>query len=593
MENAALSAADRIIRSLIADTQHTYHGRPGVDVGGVWKPIKIKNGEVFDISQKKRHVSLGKLSDDGKHVVQGARRVASIVEPGVHEATAERVYTQIYEVYKLDQLFAAKWASWAFAQEHRDLKIALAAFMLVQERSGQTIELAGEKVRDDDFRAVGEAMILTLAKDRDFNPRMLLQVHALLMTPKVREINRRAGFSTKGRWDAAIHRWLDYRTDNPRMLAGLVRAGFRRSIMRLASLSRYKGSEAFYKALRWKQSPDAVGMRKVAVGVAWDKLASWHDLTERQVCERIQTDRPSWRQLTGALKSEQLTRAVMVAAVQAGGVSPKELVILTPTLEELGVLDVPVVKTAWEAALKASEDMRAANIATRVTRSDVQAKLEAAASAAARTVTEKALNDLHVVMVLDISPSMQNAIEVAKQTLRRILTALPLNKVTVVAFNTTARIVELRGPSAAEIELSFRGLSVNGGTTHASIFGALCGVPRPSGDVVMMLIGDEEEHFSREHWERAMARWSVPVVCMPVVRVKGVPSYWRSAAQVTGVPYFELTQAAIEDAYALPRTLARLMESAPMSSFTTTVRADLAQQIAATKLLPLPVWARA
>ena len=68
-----------------------------------------------------------------------------------------------------------------------------------------------------------------------------------------------------------------------------------------------------------------------------------------------------------------VTRAIMSAAVESGSLSNKDLIILTPTLEELGLLEVKEVKTKWEHALKkAEDDMRATNIARNVKSKEVQ-----------------------------------------------------------------------------------------------------------------------------------------------------------------------------------------------------------------------------
>ena len=66
----------------------------------------------------------------------------------------------------MDNELAARWASWSFAQEHRDLKVALTALMLVQNRCGAPVLEDGAVLFcDDDYREIGEAMCLLRRRD--------------------------------------------------------------------------------------------------------------------------------------------------------------------------------------------------------------------------------------------------------------------------------------------------------------------------------------------------------------------------------------------------------------------------------------------
>ena len=52
----------------------------------------------------------------------------------------------------------------------------------------------------------------------------------------------------------------------------------------------------------------------------------------------------------------------MAAAVEAGVLSDADLIILTPTLEDLDLLDVPFIGARWMAACERAENARAANM---------------------------------------------------------------------------------------------------------------------------------------------------------------------------------------------------------------------------------------
>jgi hypothetical protein len=76
----------------------------------------------------------------------------------------------------MDNEFCARWASWAFHHEDsRDIKVLLAAFMLVQGplwRASQS--RTARRFFDDDYRAIGEAMCLLRPKGKGFSPKLLL-----------------------------------------------------------------------------------------------------------------------------------------------------------------------------------------------------------------------------------------------------------------------------------------------------------------------------------------------------------------------------------------------------------------------------------
>jgi hypothetical protein len=126
----------------------------------------------------------------------------------------------------------AHFASYALVEtDWRDLKVACAALMLVQGRSGQPVHDDDGAVafRDDDFRAIGEAMLLHYAKKstRMMTPKAVLRVAELLETPEIAAMNRKAGFGDPaaknaplGRWNRAATKWLAARETNVPMLEG-------------------------------------------------------------------------------------------------------------------------------------------------------------------------------------------------------------------------------------------------------------------------------------------------------------------------------------------------------------------------------------
>ncbi|KKM02544.1 hypothetical protein LCGC14_1783340, partial [marine sediment metagenome] len=219
--NEGLGPAERIIQTLLAHTDHMVHNRPGIvevdarAVTGVkWSFVthKTEEGENLPVVYKrhkgKPDTKVGSLWKDG--TVRVARtKVGEYRKPGIFPEVATWMYRQVAEVWKLDNEFSARWASYAYGQDHRDLKVVLAAFMLCQSRKGDPEQDNGEIVRndkgrilfDDDHRDVGEAMVLLPGAKgvRYMDPKLLLRIRDLLMLDEVAAINRELGFGRSQR----------------------------------------------------------------------------------------------------------------------------------------------------------------------------------------------------------------------------------------------------------------------------------------------------------------------------------------------------------------------------------------------------------
>jgi intein/homing endonuclease len=417
-----LGPAERIIQALTTYTDHAVHNRPGFIVpdgrtktGVNWYPVtwKEENGQKVvyrldkTVKNKETRTRVGIL--DGVRIMENGRQVGEYRKPGLFPEVATWLYRQVAEVFKLDNEFAAHWGSWAFSKDHRDMKVILAAFLLVQNRCGEPVVEDGKVLfYDEDFRDVGEAMCLIRAKG-DIDPKLLLRVGDILSLPGVAAINRELGFGksartpAKGRYYKAVEKYLRYREDNPKMLEGLVGAGFRTSVMELARRVGYKPSTPkFFETLRWKQAQAKDGRRQVAIGTEVKKAETWKDFSEKEICERIIATKPNYKRIVGMLPAEVgLTRAIMMAAIEAGSVSDADLVILTPTLEELGLLTVKEVANRWKKATEAAENQRATNIAKRVKNQATREMLQDASDNVAKKAMEEVTKDLRIYTVVD------------------------------------------------------------------------------------------------------------------------------------------------------------------------------------------------
>ncbi|MEQ1503450.1 MAG: vWA domain-containing protein [Myxococcota bacterium] len=608
----ALGPAERLIATLLAHADHLVHNRPGIVVpdpssvtGVQWSPVTWRDEDgarvVYKLVKGKPPVRLGTMGADGR-VRDGDRRVGDYRRPGLFPEVAAWMWRQIAAVWTLDNEFAARWASWSFGQEHRDLKVALAAFMLVQTRSGEPVRDADGTVvfRDDDFREIGEAMVLIRRKDgKDLNPKLLLRVGELLELPVIAAINRELGFGRSarnpalGRWPKAVEKWLRHREQNPALLDGLVNAGFRTTVMALAQKVKYKPeSPAFFAKLRWKQKQAADGRRQLAIGVAVSAAESWAEKSEAEICEAIVATRPSFKRVVGMVPpSIGLTRAIVAASVEAGSLSDTDLLIFTPTLEALGLLEVPSVKTRWERAVGAAENQRAAHVAERVSRKEVKDALVASADAAVGKAVAEVVRGLRIYFLVDISGSMGQAIETAITYVTKLLGGFPLDKLHVAVFNTVGREIAIKHASSVGVAAAFRGITAGGGTDYGAGVLALRD-KRPAADeeALFVFVGDEQA----SEFDRAVRESGLNPIAFGLLKVSGgeADRAVRETASRLRIPWFPLDEKIFADPYAVTRTLRTLIASVPVSTVAASpTRVALVDTILKTDLLHKPVWA--
>lgn len=612
----ALGPAEHVLQTLLTWSDHMVHNRPGLVVpapgtatGVRWHPCTWKlEGAVKVVYRLDKHgrkqvrVRVGVL--DGGRVVDGERIVGRYQRAGLFPEVAAWMYGQIATVWRLDNEFAARWASWAFTQPHRDLKVALAAFLLVQDRHGEPVRDASGEVlfQDDDLRAVGEAMCLLRRSDgRDLSPKLLLRVGDLLRLPEIAAINRELGFGRSarhaflGRWPLAVEKWLRHREQNERTLEGLVQAGYRRTVMELARRIGYKPeSPRFFEILRWRQKQAGDGRRALALGAPVKAAESWDALSEAEICARIVETGPSWKRIVGRLpKAVGVTRAVVAAAIEAGSLSDEDLVILTPTLEDLGLLAIEPIAERWLAANEAAESQRAARIAERVQRRETAEVLERAADRAVRKAVDEVVRGLRVYVAVDVSASMSGAIEKAKAYLERFLGGFPLEKLTVAVFNTAAREVPIKHPSARGVEHAFRGIQAGGGTLHGTavreVFAKV--PPGPDEDALFLFVGDQQEIGT---FTEAVRESGLHPVGFGFLYVPGNMGDRHQAVEGTaaelGIPCFRIDEDMFGDSYAVPRVLRHLIASTPVRKAAGR-RQPLVETILRHPLLTRPVWA--
>jgi flavin-binding protein dodecin len=456
---------------------------------------------------------------------------------------------------------------------------------------------------DDDYRAVGEAMCLLRGKN-DLSPKLLLRVGEILELDGVADINRKMGFGKSarnpvmGRYPKAVDKWLRHREQNPKMLEGLVKAGFRTTVMDLARKVGYKPeSPKFFEILRWKQAQAKDGRREIAIGAEVKAAETWEGLSEKEICKKIAKDKPNYKRLVGLLPvSVGLTRAVMAAAMEAGCLSDTDIIILTPTIEDLGLLDVPEIKARWTKAIQAAENQRAANVARNVKKTETVEALKDAADSATAKAMEEVTKNLRVYVMVDISGSMQGAIEAAKRYLIKMLGGFPLDHLHVSVFNSVGREVLLKGTSSTAVTHAFQNFRAGGGTSYGQGVAALAhNKPKDDEDVLFIFIGDEGESRP-DSLVQSVQRSGLNPVAFGLLKVPGEDyEVVQRAAAILNIPCFRIEEAMFNDPYSVTRTLRNLIANTPVTQRVTATmiqRKTLIQQILETPLLQVPVFVR-
>ncbi len=569
--------AERLLDLVLNASAHLWHNRPGINVDGKWVPAKGHRG--------------------------GGDKVA----PGLFVPAAENLYGRLLDIYGLNNDLMAHFASYALTMtDWRDLKVASAALMLVQPRAGRPIADDDGSVAfyDDDLRRIGEAMVLHYERKsaRMMTPKAVLRVAELLEAPEIAELNRAAGFvdatSRKpalGRWPKVAAKWLAYREANPAMLEGLVKAGYKETIKKIARKVGYKPqTERFFAVLGWKQTQAEDGHRELGLeGLELHKSERFDGLSEAEICESIVTGRLTYKEAIGRLPADiGLTPAIMVALLPT--LSDRDLRQLTPTLEELGLMTDPEIRAAWEKAIESATDQRGLNIAKNVQSKDLQQRLEASADAAARNAVKEATGeqDIHVMFLIDRSGSMQGALEKSVEALSRILAGFPADKLHIASFDTMGLVHVPKAPSAVAVAHMLSGVSAGGGTMHIAAVHALssAGVKVPKeAKLIVFVVGDEAgEQGARFAQCFADEGYRVDAMALILNVAYGRGRTVTDCARTLGVPFSVVEIEQFDDPYQVPRVLQTVLEAPPPSPDGAVKQSAWVEKVMSTPLLQLP-----
>jgi hypothetical protein len=582
----SLGPAEKLIQLIINFPDHLWHNRPGVVRDNKWKPATRK-----EIDEHKKN----------DRVANGEFRA-----PGPNPEAIEQVYGTLADIWQANNELAARLASYVMKEtDWRDMKVVCAAFMLVQSRAGEPImdEQNGKKVvlfNDDDYRGVGEAMVKLYEKgsNRMMNPKLIQRIGEVLSLPGVVTMNRTMNFGNAhkrkpftGRYYNAVADWLEFRETNISLLEGLKKSGYSKTVQSLSRMVGYKPkSKRFFEVLGWKQKQAAEGHRSIGLTDLDIRKGSLEGLSEKEICEKIVAEKLGWKQVMGMLpKKTGLTPAIFVAMLDQ--FSDKDLTILTPTLEEFGLLKHEPIKQRWQEAIRKQDDQRARNIAKNIRDRETAKALEDSADAAVVKAVAEATKeaDIHIMFIIDASGSMQGAIDTSKQALSMIVQGFPPEKLHIASFNTVGTLLKPRHYSAAGIQHMLKSIGASGGTLYGSAVRAFMenGVKVPEeAELILFAVGDEDGEAG-SIFAGNLRQWNyVPSAIAHIVNVargQNRGTTVRSAAQELGVPYTEVNVEQFTDVYQVQRTLKAVLEAQPYRE-----KGSMIEKIMQTDLLVSP-----
>src|SRR6266550_274633 len=351
-----------------------------------------------------------------EHKKNGRLRNGEFREPGPNPEAIEQVYGALADIWTANNELAARLASYVMKEtDWRDMKVVCAAFMLVQRRAGEPIaeEQNGKKV--------------VLFRDDDY---------------------RGIGEAMIKLYERGSNRMM-----NPKL------------IQRIGEVLNLPGVVTMNRTLSFGNPHK----RKPFVGRYYNAVTDW-----LEICETIVAEKLGWKQVMGMLpKKIGLTPAIFVAMLDQ--FSDKDLTILTPTLEELGLLQHEAIKQRWQEAIGKQEDQRARNIAKNLRDRELAGKLEASADAVITKAVAEATKeaDVHIMFIIDTSGSMQGAIETSKEALSMIVQGFPPEKLHIASFNTVGTQLKPRQHSAAGVQHMLKSIGASGGTVYGSAVTAL------------------------------------------------------------------------------------------------------------------------
>lgn len=309
------------------------------------------------------------------------------------------VLKKFSELAERDPIFLAHFTSYAFKKlDAKDLKVVSCFMNSLSDADGSPF-VAGGEYKKPNLRIISAAAFLEL------DPKLALRVL------KLANSKRKVGCKSEGthfskHLKTAARKYVRYRETNPKMLEGLQKAGLSNVMKGIYRISRVNPSLEACSIFHWKQKHGP------GANVKFKKSSfDFKNLTDLEIAEKIRKDRLKPQAAIGALP-DKISPVIAVAILeQCNG---DQAVVLTSLFEDQGLLKHKEVRDIYEAKIRTAK--QALDRVDRI-KQELDEDTKAILRAAKSEVRKEQVGDIGKVFVhLDLSPSMTQAVEVAKNS---------------------------------------------------------------------------------------------------------------------------------------------------------------------------------
>lgn len=376
--------------------------------------------------------------------------------------------------------------------------------------------------------------------------------------------------------ETALRKYLRYREVNLEMMRGIKKAGLRKPLMYLYQGLHLNPPNEIAAILRWPQKDRKIEFEKPAF--------DFSDLDDLQIAEKIREEKLPVLGVLGALPRKMSPVIAVALLEQASG---NQAVILRKTFEDTGLLEDAEVKKLYEEKIREAKTAldRVENVSKKASE-QVKKMLK---TARAETRKEQIGDVGRIFLHIDFSPSMEGAVEYAKENGATIAEMVkdPKNNFRWGRFAEFAD--ELPFPEVFEreaFEAILYGKTMGGGTDCFALYEN----SRKFGAEVDIFVSDGEHNMGdltekiRQYHERNPEVQKPKAIVLIRVRGSGPsagsPDSIEDACEANGIPYAEMKPETLESP-ALVSEAVKTAIKGPMATI---------EAIMNTPLLTLPSW---
>lgn len=513
-----------------------------------------------------------------KNRLQDGTTYVTVSKKGVRqEHRSEDKLTPMLKVFmelaENDPVFLAHFTSYAMRKlDNADLKV-LSVFANSLSSADGTPFSPGSKYTKPNFRVVSQAAL----QDPFFDAKRAVRLYEIAARKQELGTTRKKAKHLSNSLKTAFKKYLRFRENNPKVLEGVRKVGLKDTYKQLYRLLNLRPTDEAAAILNWNQKGKKI--QKI-------DMFGFKDLDDMQIAQKIREEKLPVTGVLGALmqRGEKKKISPVIAVAILEQCTGNQAVILRELFDEHGLLKHKEVLDLFEQKIQTAK-----------TALDRVERINTAIAEEAQAVLKKAKSDkrkdtvgvvpklfLHV----DISPSMQPAIQLAKDYGSTFAEAIPNPEENFFwgAFNHMG--MSLPRPQTFEKDAFHAvlfGLRTSGGTNVMACYE----MARKAGAVVDVFITDEGHmpgvsiEGEIDKYERAGLGKPKAVIVIHVDTPDAPrPGYLRNAFESRGIEFVLLKPEALKESALVAQTIRAAIQG----------QQAILDEIMATPLIPLPKW---